>query len=48
MYAQLAEEVVDAVDKQIEGCASRSKEATPPPMVILQQEGVGYVLNSVC
>lgn len=45
MYAQLAEEVVDAVNKQIEGCASRGEEATPPPMVILKEESVHYVTN---
>lgn len=36
MYAQLAEEVVDAVDEQVEGRAARCEEATPPPVIILK------------
>lgn len=38
MYAQLAEEVVDAVDEQVESCAARCEEAAPPPVVILSTQ----------
>lgn len=38
MYAQLAEEVVDAVDEEIECCAAWGEEAAPPPMVILSTQ----------
>lgn len=44
MYAQLAEEVVDTVDEQVEGCAARCEEAAPPPVVILKVK----VLSLMC
>lgn len=38
VYAQLAEEVMNAVDEQIECCAAWGEEAAPPPVVVLKGE----------
>lgn len=41
---QLGEEVVDGVDKQVDGREATGQEGTPPPVVVLQETGLrlGY------
>lgn len=34
---QLGEEVVDGVDKQVDGREATGQEGTPPPVVVLQE-----------
>ena len=41
---QLGEEVVDGVDKQVDGREAAGQEGAPPPVVVLQETGLrlGY------